>query len=246
MEPLPDHWFDTPAGTRSLPAYFLGQVPMEEFLPWQRRLAFEVSGDTHRGALIVCEHPPGITVGRDGSRVHIRYSRQHLQTQGWEVRWVARGGGVLLHLPGQIAIYPLLSFSQLYLTPTAFRDAMQKTVMGVLAKYVPNIRTQANRSGLFVSDRLIAHTGLSIRNNFTSFGMTVNVNPDLDLFHNIWTDGDAVPMTSLQRESPLRIWIPTLRQQLAEAVAASFGFDKLSVFHHHPALKKHDANAATY
>ena len=48
-------------------------------------------------------------------------------------------------------------------------------------------------------------------------------------------DGDPIPMTSLQREAAGRIRIQGVRQRLVELVAARFGFDRVSVFHAHPA-----------
>src|SRR4051794_29952651 len=87
-----------------LQAYLLGQVDFEAALALQRRLVYEIAGDRTRAALILCEHPPLITVGREGSRSHVLCDDAELQGRHWRVRWVNRGGGVWLHLPGQLAI----------------------------------------------------------------------------------------------------------------------------------------------
>ena len=75
--------------------------------------AVNVAGDRDSACLILCEHPPLITVGRQGSRGHIRFDTEELFVRGWPVRWVNRGGGCLLHLPGQLAIYPILPLARL-------------------------------------------------------------------------------------------------------------------------------------
>ena len=71
------------------------------FLSLQDRLVFELSNrsDT-QGGLLMCEHPPLITVGREGSREHILASPQELISRELDVRWLNRGGGCLVHAPG--------------------------------------------------------------------------------------------------------------------------------------------------
>src|SRR5437762_2092626 len=54
----------------ALQAYLLGMVDFDEMLRCQRRLVYEVSGDRSRSLLFLCEHPPLISVGREGSREH--------------------------------------------------------------------------------------------------------------------------------------------------------------------------------
>jgi lipoyl(octanoyl) transferase len=64
--------------------------------------------------------------------------------------------------------------------------------------------------------------------------LVLNATPDLELFHNVYCDGDSLPMTSLQREAAGRIRTSGVRQRLLELIAARFGFDRVSVFHTHP------------
>ena len=86
-----------------------------------------------------------------------------------------------------------------------------------------------------VNGRRVAHVGVAVRDGVSSFGLVVNVNPDLAPFRDVRCDGDPLPMTSLQRESPLRVRVTGVRQRLVELIAARFGFDRVSVFHNHPA-----------
>jgi lipoyl(octanoyl) transferase len=66
----------------------------------------------------------------------------------------------------------------------------------------------------------------------------LNVGPDLEPFRHVWCDGDPVPMTSLERESPVRVRVPAARQRLLDALIVRFGLGRLSVFHTHPLLTK--------
>src|SRR3954453_10405236 len=69
-----------------LEVYLLGTVHFEEMLRVQRRLVYDVAGDRARGVLILCEHPAGISVGREGSRAHIRCGPAELAARQWPVR----------------------------------------------------------------------------------------------------------------------------------------------------------------
>src|SRR5215831_13834678 len=82
-----------------LQVYLLGSVDFEAALSLQRRLVFDIAGTRSAAALILCEHPPLITVGRQGSWAHILCGPEELRARRWGVRWVNRGGGTLLHQP---------------------------------------------------------------------------------------------------------------------------------------------------
>src|SRR5262245_13806110 len=83
-----------------LRVYLLGSLEFDSALQLQRSLAYQLSEQDHDAALILCEHPPLITVGRHGSPAHIQLSLEELAARRWSVRWVHRGGGTFLHLPG--------------------------------------------------------------------------------------------------------------------------------------------------
>src|SRR5207248_3877873 len=60
------------APPRALAAYLLGCLQFEALLALQRRLVYDVTGDRDTAALVLCEHQPGITIGRAGSYSHPR------------------------------------------------------------------------------------------------------------------------------------------------------------------------------
>ena len=220
MEPGPAAPPDTPS-LRALHAYLLGTLPFDAAAALQRRLAFDVAGDPAAGAVVVCDHPAGVTVGRDGSRLDVRLGPKALAAREWPLHWVGRGGGAMLHLPGQVACYPVLALGRLGLTVGAYLQMLQDTVAGVLAEFDIAATTDAARPGLVVKGRRVAHVGVSVRDNVTCFGVVLNVCPDLHPFRDVRCDGDPAPMTSMLRESPARVRLPGVRQRLVEAVAAT-------------------------
>jgi lipoyl(octanoyl) transferase len=225
---------ESPAPGRALHAYLLGTLEFDAFLALQRRLVYDTSGDPTSGALILCDHPPGITIGREGSRAHVRPGPEDLHARGWPVRWVSRGGGTMLHLSGQVACYPILPLDALGLTVARYLAELQEAVVDLLRDYQLVGTPDADRPGVRVNGRRVAHVGVAVRDNITCYGVVLNADPDLEPFREVRCDGDSVPMTSLQREAAGRIRVSGVRQRLVELIAGRFGFDRVSVFHTHP------------
>jgi lipoyl(octanoyl) transferase len=246
--PLTDR--TTSIAERVLQAYLLGTVDFESALALQRRLLYQVTGDRETSALVLCEHPPLVTVGRQGSWAQIRCEPQELQSRRWRVRWVNRGGGCLLHAPGQLALYPILALDQLGLGIEAYLDQLQQVLSDVLDDFqiratpvAPhpsgNGRSPLGDRGLWVGHRPIAGVGIAVRDWVSYYGAWLNVNPDLELFRLVRCGRSADgPMTSLERErhGPLR---PSLvRERLLEHFAARFGFSHTLLFSDHPSLDR--------
>src|SRR5579885_658872 len=224
------------AADTALQAYLLGTVDFEAALALQRHLVYHVGGDRGRAALVLCEHPPAITVGRQGSRAHILYEPEELRALRWRVRWVNRGGGCLLHLPGQMAIYPILPLDRLGLGLQDYLDRLGRVIIDVLADFSVAATAGPLGTEVHVGSRPVAHLGVAVRDWVSYYGAAFNVHPDLEPLRKVRTAADAPPMTSLERErrGPLRAAL--VRERFLEHFAARFGFGRLSLFFHHPAL----------
>jgi lipoyl(octanoyl) transferase len=236
-------------GDPALQAYLLGTVSFDAALALQRMLVYQSSGDRELGSLLLCEHPPMISVGRHGSRAHILYQPAELQNRGWPVRWVNRGGGCLLHLPGQLAIYPVLALDRRGWGIQTYIEQLQEVVLAVLDDFSIRGVTQSHRPGIWVNGRLIASVGIAVRDWVAYYGVYFNCRPDLHPFRHVRVDPQSrEPMTSLVRErrGPLRTSM--VRERFVEHFAARFGFDRTSLFFHHPSLPRRaplDAVAAS-
>jgi lipoyl(octanoyl) transferase len=220
---------------RSLQVYLLGTVDFESALRLQRHLADWASRDRDSAALVLCEHPPLITVGRHGGPRDIGCEPQELCARRWRIRWVPRGGGCLLHLPGQLAVYPVLTLDRLELDVPCYLEKLHRVLRRLLDDFGIAAESRPGRAGLWVGPRLIAHVGVAVRDGITSFGAALNVDPDLSAFRLVCPAG-ADPMTSLARErrGPLRAGL--VRQRLLEHFAFVFGFDRTDLLFHHPLL----------
>lgn len=220
-----------------LQVYLLGTVDYEEMLRVQRRLVYEIAGNRGHGVLILCEHPAGISVGREGSHEHIRCSPSELLARQWPIRWVNRGGGCWLHLPGQLAIYPILALDRLGLGLQAYLDHLHAVLTDVLADFNLPGTMQPGRAGVWVNGRPVAQVGVAVRDWVAYFGATLNVHCDVELFKRVGSSrsGDAA-MTSMERERRGPTRTATVRQRFVEAFRQEFDFGRVSLFHHLPGL----------
>jgi lipoyl(octanoyl) transferase len=226
----------------ALQAYLLGPVDFESALTLQRYLVYQVRGDRGRAAVVLCEHPPLISVGRHGSRAHIQLEDDELRGRGWRVRWVNRGGGCLLHAPGQLAVYPVLPLDRLGLGVQDYLERLQDVVRAVLADFGVAGEARPGRAGVWVGPRPIAVGGVAVRDWVSYYGLALNVNPDLELFRRVRCGGARErTMTSLEREcrDPLRQ--AEVRERVLGHLAARFGLARTSLFFHHPALGRRAA-----
>jgi lipoyl(octanoyl) transferase len=74
----------------------------------QKRVVAARKADAIGNVLLLCEHTPVITQGRNGKREHLLVSENVLQQRNVEFYESSRGGDVTYHGPGQLVGYPIL------------------------------------------------------------------------------------------------------------------------------------------
>jgi lipoyl(octanoyl) transferase len=236
MDPNPNQ-FHSNDGDLVLQAYLLGALDFDDALRLQRYLLYQVRGDHRLAGLVMCEHPPLITVGRRGSRAHILADPVSLQTRGLPVRWVNHGGACLLHLPGQLAIYPILSLDYLGLDVQAYLARLHAVLLTLLGEFGLDAEARPEQSGIWVGSRPIACVGVAVRDWVTYFGCFLNVQPDLEPFRQVHCGGAGEPpMTSLERELREPIRPALIRERFLDHFRAHFPCERTSLFFHPPAV----------
>jgi len=134
---------------------------------------YDITGDRDTAALVLCDHPTGITVGREGSAAHVRPNPDELAARGWPVEWVARGGGAMLHQPGQVACYPILPLDALNLTVGRYVTELQAVAVELCREFGVEATLDTERPGVRANGRRLAHVGVAVRNWVSSFGLIV-------------------------------------------------------------------------
>jgi len=240
-ENAPRH-LDAPALTVEF--RLLGRVPFPAFLALQNRLMFEAGAqDRTRIVVLLCEHPTLITVGRSGSRGHIRLTDKQLRRDRIAVRWVGRGGGGVLHGPGQLAIYPIVPLDQVGWSVGQYMRRLQSAVVGLLERLNISARTRRGIYGVHGRTGLLAAAGVVVRRQTTGHGVFINVNPQMQKYAFIDTDpmadtgaGEKTTMGCLLAERRSGIRMTGVRAALIESMAEAFESPQYHLFTGHPWL----------
>lgn len=209
----------------------LGTIDYSTGLHLQQRL-IELRKEGRVGdVLLLLEHTPVITKGRNAKARNIVASAEMLARRGVEVFECDRGGDVTFHGPGQLVAYPVFD-----LRGFPSHDGKRKT-LGVI-EYVRRleevlIRTCAEfgiptqrivgLTGVWTDQGVeakIAALGVHISRGVTSHGIALNVNTDLSFFNLIIPCGiESRPVTSMQKELGKEVALA----DVANCVSRNFG-----------------------
>lgn len=214
MRRTPDE-LDTEPHARSAPD--VGELTLR-----QRRIGYEITETPGTAAVLIGEHPRGITLGRTASRLHVKLPAEELHARDWQLSWVARGGGVMLHLPGQVTCYPILPLAGFGLTPGGYVAALLELVADVVSTFDQPAEPDYESVTVRVRGRRVAHFGVAVSGGVTRFGFVLNVLADLEPFRDVHVDGDPVPMTSLHRETTCRVSESAARRKIVDALLRRF------------------------
>lgn len=91
----------------SLRAIWCEKVPFDRALQAQETLRAQVVQDPNAATMLLCEHPPSLTMGRRAKPEHLLWSPAQREAHGVEVFETPRGGEATLHAPGQLVVYPV-------------------------------------------------------------------------------------------------------------------------------------------
>lgn len=92
---------------------YLGRIGYAEALRLQEELvALRIEGRIGN-ILLLLEHPPVLTLGRNAKQANIVASRELLERRGVTVHEINRGGDVTYHGPGQLVGYPIFDLRSL-------------------------------------------------------------------------------------------------------------------------------------
>jgi lipoyl(octanoyl) transferase len=219
--------------------FLLGQIPYLRCLEFQQRLREQVSHrDDGQIIVLMCEHPEIITIGRSGRPSQIIGSGRALRSRQIETHWTNRGGGCLVHCPGQLAIYPILPLRWHDFSLGEYLGRFQAALAETLSELGVQIQPRPGRYGVWGRTGQIAALGVAIRDWVTWQGAYLNVSPALGLFRLVQSDPlDPMPMGSIAAERCGIVRMATVRAVLVRHLTEAFGCDRYHLYTGHPWLK---------
>jgi lipoyl(octanoyl) transferase len=184
-------------------------------------------GDT----LLLLDHTPVITLGRNAKAANIIASREELLRRSVEVFECDRGGDVTFHGPGQLIAYPIFDLRGMTSTESKRKTLgaieyvrrLEEVLIRTCADFKIPTQRVAGLTGVWTSEgeaAKIAALGVHISRAVTSHGIALNVNTNLDYFNLIVPCGIAAkPVTSMAKELGRELGL----EEVAHSVSRNFG-----------------------
>lgn len=148
--------------------------------------------------LLLVEHPPVLTMGRNGQMQHVLASPEILERAGIALHHINRGGDVTYHGPGQIVGYPILDLREWKRDVVAYVRALEQVLIDALADFGIASETNPGKTGVWTGGKKIAAIGVHISRWVTTHGFALNVDTDLSHFEYIVPCGLSEPVTSMR------------------------------------------------
>ena len=213
----------------------VGRVSYAEGLALQQRVIAARKAGEIGDTLLLLEHPPVLTLGRNSRRANVLASDELLRAKGVDLVEVNRGGDVTYHGPGQLVGYPIVDLrgewpgkKGPHLGPVDFVRLLEEVLIRVCGDYRVMAQRIRGRTGVWtipngsVPEKKVAAIGVHVSQGVTSHGFALNVTTDLRDFQWIVPCGISDrEVTSLELESPAEP-APAMEDAL-NATARNFG-----------------------
>jgi len=170
----------------------LGRVPYIEALAIQQQVIAARKQNLIADTLLLLEHPPVLTLGRNSSRSNVIASDELLAQRGVELHEINRGGDVTYHGPGQLVGYPIIDLrgdlpgkKGPHLGPVDYVRLLEEVLIrtcgdfGVMAQRICKRTGVWTMAGGSILEKKIAAIGVHVSQGVTSHGFALNVTTDL-------------------------------------------------------------------
>jgi lipoate-protein ligase B len=215
------------------PAYVYDLLAEPQSFAEVDRLQLDLSAARSQGAvpdtIILCEHPPTLTLGRaSDAAAELVGGEEPYRALGWDVLRADRGGRSTWHGPGQLVCYPILDLRDHGKDLRRYSHDLERVVIEALAELGITAVAGEDREhvGVWVEDRKIASLGIRVDSWVARHGFALNVDCDLDAFTRFRACGlDATPFTGVARELGRGVGVADVRGPVLDALARVFSLE---------------------
>lgn len=161
---------------------WLGRLPYAE--AWDLQRGFHegrVTGRSSDDYLLLLEHPPVFTIGRNGDISNLLVDTTAVGERGAEVHHVDRGGDITFHGPGQLVGYPIVALGDpKQIVPYVRR--LEEVLIRTVADFGVDAWREDGLTGVWTERGKIAAIGVRVSRRVTMHGFALNLHPDMTYF----------------------------------------------------------------
>lgn len=218
--------FDQPDGLpcREFVVRDLGVLPYGEALTLQRDTrSARIRGEAPDTLLLV-EHPPVITLGRNHPDPDLAVPAALVAAAGIQIVQVERGGDITYHGPGQLVAYGIIDLRAWGLGVTDYVTGLESCAIAVAAEFGIDAARRQEARGAWVDARKLASVGVHVTRGVTLHGIALNIDMDLSHFELINPCGmPGTRMTTLAAESPAPMSMDVVKSAFVRQFSDIFG-----------------------
>ena len=218
---------ETPANT-ALDIIRLGRKAYDEVWDRQKRLVDERRLGTVPDTLILVEHDPVYTLGKNSNENHLLRSRD----TNIPVYQIERGGDVTFHGPGQLVGYPILDLRDHCQSVSWYMRTLEEVLIQTLGQFCIEARRRVGLTGVWVGEEKIAALGVRLSRWVSMHGFALNVNTDLNFFDGIIPCGIfEYDVTSMTRVLGKEVSMVEVEETIITIFRTLFSFQKCELAH---------------
>ena len=204
---------------------FLGRVPYPAAVTLQDRVRATLRERQGPERLLLLEHPPVYTLGRNAVAADVVADADWLAGRGIAVHESDRGGQATYHGPGQLVGYPILDLDPDRRDVRRYVADLCEALVRTLADL--GVRAEARPTpfvGVWVGEAKIASIGVHLSRWITTHGFALNVTTDLSHFGGLVPCGvPGLPVTSVERLTGARHPVAAVGERFVGHFAEVFG-----------------------
>jgi lipoyl(octanoyl) transferase len=189
--------------------HWLGRAPFRRVWADQLALRERVWGGGD-GAVLLCEHPPVITLGRSATPANI------LDAGEVPIERIERGGQVTYHGPGQLMIYPVVRLRSVVDLLTRVGGAIAEACAAL------GVRGPAWRrdpAGVWCGDAKLAACGIHVARGVSVHGFALDVDTPVEAWRAIRPCGLDVRQVSLAQARGAPVAVDEVARELGPRVS---------------------------
>jgi len=159
----------------------LGTSHYEDAWDLQKQLQSKRISGQINDQLILVEHPPVYTLGKNSPKEHLLIK----ESENISIIQTDRGGDITFHGPGQLVGYPILDLNQYKKSVSWYMRELEQLIIDVLKEYDIIAGRKKGLTGTWVRDKKIGALGVRISKWVTMHGFSLNIDPDLQYYQGI-------------------------------------------------------------
>jgi lipoyl(octanoyl) transferase len=128
----------------------LGLIGYANAYALQKCMVAARKADAVGDVLLLCEHTPVITQGRNGKREHLLVSENVLRQRNVEFYETSRGGDLTYHGPGQLVGYPILQLGAIRKDVVWYVRMLEEVMIRTTAEFGICAEREAGKTGIWV------------------------------------------------------------------------------------------------